>query len=42
VPSAAFLDDLQQWCLLLFLEKLPSDIRQVLPEVVEDGYFEIS
>jgi RES domain-containing protein len=42
VPSAAFLDDLQQWCLLLFLEKLPSDVRQVLPEVVEDGYFEIS
>lgn len=42
VPSVAFLDDLEQWCLLLFLEKLPSDIRQFLPDVVEDGYFEIS
>ncbi|WP_404783281.1 RES family NAD+ phosphorylase [Altericista sp. CCNU0014] len=42
VPSAAFLDDLEQWCLLLFLEKLPADVRQVLPSAVEDGYFEIS
>jgi RES domain-containing protein len=42
VPSVAFLDDLEQWCLVLFLEKLPSEGRQFLPDVVEDGYFEIS
>jgi RES domain-containing protein len=42
VPSAAFLDDLEQWCLVLFLEKLPSEGRRFLPDVVEDGYFEIS
>ncbi len=42
VPSAAFLDDLQQWCLLLFLEKLSPNVRQFLPNVFEDGYFEIA
>ncbi|MGB8702536.1 MAG: RES family NAD+ phosphorylase [Thermosynechococcaceae cyanobacterium] len=41
VPSVAFFDDLEQWCLVLFLEKLPSEGRQFLPGVVEDGYFEI-
>lgn len=42
VPSVAFLDDLDQWCLVLFLEKLPDDSRQFLPTVAEDGYFEIA
>jgi RES domain-containing protein len=42
VPSAAFLDDLDQWCLVIFLEKLPSEPRRFLPNVCEDGYFEIS
>lgn len=42
VPSTAFLDDLEQWCLVLFLEKLPANARQFLPDVAEDGYFEIS
>lgn len=42
VPSMAFLDRLEQWCLVLFLEKLPEDTRQFLPEVAEDGFFEVT
>ncbi|MBE9079696.1 RES family NAD+ phosphorylase [Romeria aff. gracilis LEGE 07310] len=42
VPSMAFLDDLEQWCLVLFLEKLPDDSRRFLLNVIEDGYFEIA
>jgi RES domain-containing protein len=41
VPSMAFLDDLEQWCLVLFLEKLPSDVREFLPKVTTDGTFRI-
>ncbi|ELR98414.1 RES domain-containing protein [Gloeocapsa sp. PCC 73106] len=42
VPSLAFLDNLEQWCLVLFLEKLPRDTREFLPSVVADGVFQIS
>jgi RES domain-containing protein len=42
VPSVAFLDDLEQWCLVLFLEKLPSNPHEFLPAVSPDGAFEIS
>jgi RES domain-containing protein len=41
VPSVAFLDDLEQWCLVLFLEKLPPDPYAFLPSVQLDGYFQI-
>lgn len=41
VPSIAFLDDLEQWCLVLFLEKLPQDPRLFLPTVEPDGYFQV-
>ena len=41
VPSVAFLDDVEQWCLVLFLEKLPSDVREFLPNVISDGSFRI-
>jgi hypothetical protein len=41
VPSVAFLDDVEQWCLVLFLEKLPSDVREFLPHVTTDGSFRI-
>jgi hypothetical protein len=36
------LDDLEQWCLVLFLEKLPSNPHEFLPAVSPDGAFEIS
>jgi RES domain-containing protein len=42
VPSLAFLDNLEQWCLVLFLEKLPANPRHFLPSVVPDGTFQIS
>jgi RES domain-containing protein len=41
VPSMAFLDDIEQWCLVLFLEKLPADVREFLPNVTIDGTFRI-
>ncbi len=41
VPSMAFLDDLEQWCLVLFLEKLPKNVREFLPSVLPDGTFKI-
>jgi RES domain-containing protein len=41
VPSMAFLDDLEQCCLVLFLEKLPADVREFLPDVMTDGTFRI-
>lgn len=41
VPSAAFLDQLDKWILVVFLEKLPNDTRRFLPSVVEDGEFTI-
>jgi RES domain-containing protein len=41
VPSMAFLDDLEQWCLVLFLEKLATNVREFLPDAVTDGTFKI-
>ena len=41
VPSMAFLDDVERWCLVLFLEKLPADVREFLPNVSTDGSFQI-
>ncbi|TVQ49898.1 MAG: RES domain-containing protein [Gloeocapsa sp. DLM2.Bin57] len=42
VPSLAFLDNLEQWCLVLFLEKLPRDVSEFLPSVEPDGFFQVS
>jgi RES domain-containing protein len=42
VPSISFLDDMEQWCLVMFLEKLPSNPHHFLPSIQEDGYFQIS
>lgn len=39
-PSMGFLDQLEQWTLIIFLEKLPADPRQFLPTVVEEGVFD--
>jgi hypothetical protein len=37
VPSLGFLDDLQRWCLVVFLEKLPSDPRGFISAVTPHG-----
>ena len=42
VPSMAFLDNLEQWCLVLFLENLPAAPSTFLPAVTDDGYFQVS
>lgn len=42
VPSVAFLDNLEQWCLVLFLEKLQKEPRKFLPFAQADGFFQIS
>lgn len=42
VPSLAFSDNRQQWCLVIFLEKLPKNPQAFLPTVTEDGYFQVS
>jgi len=42
VPSLPFLDNLKQWCLVLFLEKLPTEPSEFLTSVVADGVFQIS
>jgi len=42
VPSVAFLDNLEQWCLVLFLEKLLPETRKFLPSAESDGFFQIS
>ncbi len=42
VPSIAFLDNLEQWCLVLFLEKFLPEPRIFLPSVESDGFFQIS
>lgn len=42
VPSVAFLDNLEQWCLVLFLEKLLPEPRKFLPSAEPDGFFQIS
>jgi RES domain-containing protein len=41
VPSIAFLDAPENWCLVIFLEKLPADPREFLPAVAEDGTFRV-
>lgn len=42
VPSIAFLDDINRWCLVVFLEKLGSNPRTAFKSVQADGYFRIS
>ncbi|MBE9190673.1 RES domain-containing protein [Gloeocapsopsis crepidinum LEGE 06123] len=42
VPSIAFLDNLEQWCLVVFLEKLLPETRNFLPSVEADGFFQIA
>lgn len=37
VPSVAFLDDLERWVLVLFLEKLPAEPREFIPSVAVEG-----
>ncbi|MGH2616402.1 MAG: RES domain-containing protein [Thermomicrobiales bacterium] len=37
VPSMGFLDDLERWCLVAFLEKLPSDPRGFISSVAPCG-----
>jgi hypothetical protein len=37
VPSVAFLDDLTRWSLVVFLEKVPSDPRTFITDIVEDA-----
>lgn len=39
-PSIGFLDQLEKWTLIVFLEKLPADTRNFLPAVVEEGTFD--
>ena len=36
-PSMGFLDDLERWCLVAFLEKLPSDPRRFISSVTPRG-----
>lgn len=40
VPSMAYLDDLTRWNLVLFLEKLPSDLSTFVT-VLPDGSFKV-
>lgn len=37
VPSMGFLDDLERWCLVVFLEKLPPDPRSFISAVTPRG-----
>jgi RES domain-containing protein len=37
VPSMGFLDDLERWCLVAFLEKLPTDPRSFVSAVTPRG-----
>lgn len=37
VPSMGFLDDLERWCLVAFLEKLPPDSRSFISSVTPRG-----
>lgn len=39
-PSMGFLDQVEKWTLIVFLEKLSADARQFLPAVVEEGVFD--
>lgn len=36
-PSVGFLDQLDNWTLVIFLEKLPADTQKFLPTAVEEG-----
>ncbi len=42
VPSIAFLDNLDKWCLVVFLEKLGANPRSAFKNVRVDGFFRIS
>ncbi len=42
VPSIAFLDDLDKWCLVVFLEKIGSNPKAIFKNIRSDGYFRIS
>ena len=42
VPSMVFLDDLSKWCLVIFLENLPQNPIEYLPETQKHGYIEIA
>jgi hypothetical protein len=37
VPSMGFLDNLERWCLVAFLEKLPPDPRRFISSVTPRG-----
>jgi RES domain-containing protein len=37
VPSMAFLDDLERWCLVIFLERLPADSGRFVSTVTPRG-----
>lgn len=41
VPSVVFLDRLDKWVLVVFLEKLSANPHDFLPNCVEDGYFAV-
>ena len=42
VPSMAFLDQMDKWVLVIFLEKLPIDQPlEFLPKVEDYGYFNV-
>jgi hypothetical protein len=36
-PSMGFLDDFDRWCLVVFIEKLPSDSRSFISSVTPCG-----
>lgn len=42
VPSIGFLDQLDQWVLVVFLEKIAGDIHRFLPSVEQDGSFTVT
>ena len=42
VPSMALLDQLDQWVLVIFLEKLPIDVYRFLPSVEQEGSFAVT
>ena len=42
VPSMCFLDDPSRWCLVLFLEKLPSNPRDFVTQVEDRGEFTLT
>jgi hypothetical protein len=42
VPSLAFLDNLEPWGLVFFVENLPANPSIVLPAVMDDGSFQVA